>query len=140
VKSWFTPQKTVYGMSYLLRALIELGAWGHWPRSPDYVAEVAEALLRHVGVRRQQAFPFRPEGLPYDAVPRLERLRWTLALLDAGRFFRDARFLNAALKLNDWHYRAVRAVRANADRMSRSGAGAPVGLHYVACVAGQERL
>jgi hypothetical protein len=65
-----------------------------------------EVLLRHIEVRRQAALRF--EG------SRSEKERWSSAVRISMLFSRyaqqemDCRFLNTALKLNDWAYRYYR--------------------------------
>ncbi|MEN8182917.1 MAG: hypothetical protein ABFS46_10330 [Myxococcota bacterium] len=123
-KRWFLRRGVVFGTSNLLRILLGSGT-----EHETYTAEVCERLLRHVEVRRDDALLLRSgPDQPFEA--RLERLRFTHALLDAAARFRDLRFLNAALKLSDRHHREL----AGAPR------GDLLGLHYAAGVARQEAL
>ena len=65
-----------------------------------------ECLLRHVEVRRKDSLP----TLPTLADPDRQLIRHDIALcfVTATRRWDDIRFLNAALKLNDWAYRSYR--------------------------------
>jgi len=132
-RRWFARAGTPYGSANALRALIALGsgAAGH----AEARSEICERLLRHVEVRREAAFRVRAsDGVrPWQA--RLERLRFTLALLDAAQAAGDLRFLNAALKENDRRHRACARLRP-----ARRVEDALLGLHYAASVARQERL
>jgi len=132
-KRWFARDGTAYGAANVLRALIALGAdpAGH----AEARREIGERLLRHVEVRRAAALRVRAcDGVrPWQA--RLERLRFTLALLDAAQSTGDLRFLNAALKENDRQRRAHARLRP-----ARRVEDALLGLHYAASVTRQERL
>jgi hypothetical protein len=93
---------------------------------------VCERLLRHLEVRGDQALEFRSTAREAWQA-RLERIRFTHALLDASESFRDLRFLNTALKQNDRHHR----------ELARAGSGVGrdlLGVHYAASVARQESL
>lgn len=106
-RGWFAKQGVVFGSARLLRALIAV-ADAPDSRTRAYTRDVCERLLRHLEVRRSVWLPFRPCGRPDHAFDEVERLGFTLALLDASERFADHRFLNAALKANDWHYAALR--------------------------------
>lgn len=64
----------------------------------------------------------------------LERLRFTLALLEGASRRGDLRLLNAALKRNDGQLLALRRRRHPEARSPR------VALHYAASVVLQERM
>lgn len=103
-RQWFVARRgCIYGTSALLRAaigLVQLDAADSALRG--YVLEVVERLLKHVEVRREAALRLAPGGPPRASQP-LERIRFTLALLEAAGAFADLRLLNAALKRNDIH-------------------------------------
>lgn len=86
-----------------------------------------ETLLRHIEVRRQAALRF--------VGSRSEEDRWNIAARISVLFSRiaqrekDYRFLNTALKLNDWAYRFYR----NRPDQARN-------LHYVLAVLEAEAL
>jgi hypothetical protein len=105
---WFPKRGVLYGSANLLRALIRTASAPN-SATRDYTREVCDRLLRHLEVRREDYLPFQPDSRPADACDELERLRFTAALLDATELFDDARYLNAALKANDWHLRALRS-------------------------------
>lgn len=91
----------------------------------DEVASWMQTLLRHVEVRRKLALQILPEG---DADPaRIEQSQTAYMFSRAALRWEDARFLNAALKLNDWSFPAFR-------RGPRSEAG----FWYVLALAATE--
>jgi hypothetical protein len=127
-RGWFLLKGTGYGAAHLLRALLRTVR-----ASPDhplasYTREVCDRLIRHVEVRRQQSLAFRSEALPLGADPRVERSRFALALVEATETFGDLRYLNTALKLNDWQLRHQR----------RRVASATARLHYAVAIGRQE--
>jgi hypothetical protein len=128
-RGWFLLKGTGYGTAHLLRALLRTVR-----ASPDhplasYTREVCDRLIRHVEVRRLQSLAFRREALPVGADPRAERSRFALALVEATETFGDLRYLNTALKLNDWQLRHQR----------RRAASATARLHYAVAIGRQER-
>jgi len=127
---WLLRKGTAYGGSALLRALVGLAAAGGGEPPDALTRSLCERLLRHVEVRREEALAFLPESLPRDPRPPRERLRFAAALLEAAEHYRDARYLNAALKLVDWHLAGP----------GRRGTDPVTGLHYAFAVARQERL
>jgi hypothetical protein len=132
---WFLLKRgTLYGSANFLRALVayadEAGA-----DLESYTRIVLDRLVRHLEIKRQDALGFAARSLPEDALPALERLRFTLALLTASRTFGDARYLNAALKANDRTFRLLAAHRPSAATAGRS----VLLLHYLASLMLQER-
>lgn len=126
-RRWFPRAGVRYGSANLLRTL--LAASG--AERDAYVAEVCERLLRHVEVLREESL--RLPGDRSRVQRALEQLRFTHALLDVCERFGDLRFLNAALKRNDQHYREL-------SRSQGGGVDDVVALHYAAGVARQETL
>jgi len=91
----------------------------------DEVYAWLQALLRHVEVRRKAALYLLPDG---DADPeRIEQSQTAYLFSRAAIRWRDARFLNAALKLNDWSFPTF-----------RSGPRTVAGCWYVLALAGTE--
>jgi hypothetical protein len=129
---WFGRAGTPYGTANLVRALVELA--GEDGACAEALSDASERLLRHVEVRRETALSFTAAARLSSGQWRLERLRFTLACLEIARARGDLRFLNAALKLNDWHHSEV-------ARLARRGRpwGALLVLHWAASVTGQER-
>ena len=139
-KRWFPSTGTPYGVSFLFRSLVHLCRTTGRTSLRDKLRKIGERLLRHVEVRRQDALKFDRTGLPDDASVLMEHLRFTIGMLEMARLFQDTRFFNAALKMNDWHYRKVR-------RLSLPSRTDPVGmvpilivLHYVQSITEQEKL
>ena len=85
-------------------------------------------------MRREDYLPFRIDARPEDACDELEKLRFTLALLEAAHLFGDARYLNAAMKANDWHSRGF-------ERSANKPAGDSqlVAVFYLASLSLQEQ-
>lgn len=129
-RHWFPRKGIRLGSANLLRTL--LLATPPETQPDGYVDDVCERLLRHVEVRRDEALRLASAPrAPWQAP--LEALRFTLALLDAAARSGDARFLNAALKLNERHHRVL--LRAQRGQ----GLGQVLlALHYAASVARQE--
>jgi hypothetical protein len=77
-----------------------LGGHGNSGES-QFAMEQAERLLRHVEVKRQQALAQVSPEIPPQ---RLTMEKWDVAILFSRGSVRhgDLRFLNAALKMNDW--------------------------------------
>jgi len=138
---WFLLKRgTLYGSANFLRALVAHAACVDvgQPAGADlgaYTRTVLDRLIRHLEVKREDALGFAVGSLPEDALPSLERLRFTLALLAASRFFGDARYLNTALKANDWTLGVLKAEKPSAVTPGRS----VLLLHYLASLALQER-
>ncbi len=137
-KDWFSSAGAFYGTSYVLRTFLALrncpGVFA------DYARDVSERLLRHVEVRRRRALRFRTESVPVDASYLLERIRFTLSILDAADLYCDARYLNAALKANDWHYGSVRRMKVPSKLTPERAVDLMTILHYIVSIANQERL
>ncbi|MBN2555536.1 MAG: hypothetical protein JXA97_06305 [Anaerolineales bacterium] len=95
--------------------------------------EWMEVLLRHVEVRRKAGLMLLPEGRLDQGF--LERSQVAYLFSRAGMRWNDLRFLNAALKLNDWsfpHFRRV-AVDSSSWWYILSLAGAEAALGSVLC-------
>jgi hypothetical protein len=137
-KDWFPSTGAIYGTSYVLRSFLALR---DRPRVfADYARDVSERLLRHLEVRRHRALQFRTESVPVDASYLLERIRFTLSILDAADLYCDARYLNAVLKANDWHYGSVRRMKVPSKLTPENAVDLMIILHYIISVANQERL
>ncbi len=65
-----------------------------------------ERLLRHVEIRRKDSLPTYPAYA--DQERQLIRHDIALCFVIAAQRWNDVRYLNAALKLNDWAYRSYR--------------------------------
>lgn len=107
---WFPKRGALFGTGRLLRALIAVADLPD-AATRDYTRDVCDRFLRHLEVRRVDYLPFRPHSLAAGDCPEEEKLLFTHALLDASERFGDLRCLNAALKANDWHHRALRSGR-----------------------------
>jgi hypothetical protein len=131
-RRWFGRAGTPYGIANLVRALVEIS--GEDATCAEALSDATERLLRHVEIRRQTALSFPAAARLSPGQARLERLRFTLACLEIAVGCDDLRFLNAALKLNDWHHGEV-------VRLARGGPpwGTLLAVHWGASVAGQER-
>jgi hypothetical protein len=138
-RHWFLKRGALYGTADLLRALIGALRLGHIGLEM-YTRDVCDRLLRHLEVRRQKWLPFRSESRPADACEPLERVRFTLALLDAAAHFEDLRLLNAALKANDWHLQLLRSRGARRLEAARPVTAGSLQIHYLASLARQERM
>ena len=101
-----------------------------------YTRDICDRLIRHLEVRREDYLPFWAATRPGDASDELEKLRFTLALLDASFHFADDRYLNAALKANDWHFRRLGSKLPS----TREPAGELVAVFYLASLSQQENL
>lgn len=73
-----------------------------------------EALLRHVEIQRRRSLATIQPDRGVEA-SRMERLDIAILLARAARRRSDPRFLNAALKLNDWAYRTYRRLPRQAS-------------------------
>ncbi len=60
------------------------------------------ALLRHVELKRREALRLRPGGTPLETW--MERDETAILFVRAAKTWGDLRYLNAAMKLNDWGY------------------------------------
>ncbi len=137
-KDWYPSAGTLYGTSYVLRSFLALR---NCPRVfTDYARDVSERLLRHIEVRRRHALLFREDSVSADASYLLERIRFTLSILDAADLFCDARYLNVALKANDWHYRSVQRMKVPSNLTPENAVDLMTILHYIVSIANQERL
>jgi hypothetical protein len=83
-----------------------------------WLLEQCERLLRHVETRRQESLQKFTPALDKLAACQ-ERHAVTRLFLQIARVRDDLRFLNAALKLNDWAYRAHRRLPADDSRLLR---------------------
>ena len=139
-KDWFSSAGTLYGTSYVLRSVLAFCSMKHHEAFMDYIQDVGERLMRHLEVKRQKALQFRMESVPDDALYLLERTRFTIGLLDAAELFQDVRYLNIALKANDWHYKDVHRVKLSSKLTSKNLVRLMVALHYASSIAQQERI
>lgn len=135
-RRWFLARGPLYGSANLLRALIEVAAGD--PAAAAYTRDVCDRLLRHVEVRRADCLRFRVESRPADACDALEKLRFTHALLDASACFGDPRYLNAALKANDWHCQGLSGRGLVGAASGRPETAMLLRLFYVESVCRQE--
>lgn len=134
---WFLLKRgTIYGTADFLRSMLAI-----LEASPDgiekgriatYCHEVVERLTRHLEVKREDALRFDSTSLPEDADQEVERVRFSLALIQASRVFDDRRFLNTALKSNDWHLERLRRTRGHSVELDT------LVLHYMASLTAQE--
>ncbi len=135
-RHWFLLKRgTLYGTGDFLRALlslIESAPTGQAEHLRAYARCVLDRLIRHLEVKREDALSFSTSSLPHNADPTLERIRFSLVLLQASRVFADLRYLNTALKTIDWHLTRLRARHATSSLLD------PAALHYLACLAEQE--
>lgn len=72
-----------------------------------FTAEVLESLLKHVEVKRKKALKTFSQDFS-DGNMLLEGAAISILFSRAARRHMDLRFLNAALKINDWYYPKVR--------------------------------
>jgi hypothetical protein len=128
---WFLKKGGVLGCGDLLRALLARTRDGAPGPEDAYTRDVCDRLLRHLEVKRDDWLPFRAP-LPAAKAER-ERITFTHALLDAFEIYEDARYLNAALKANEWHSARLASPTPNASADDLMCA-----LGYVASVARQE--
>ena len=70
-----------------------------------------ESILRIVEVKRKKILNAFSQELTDDEKIR-EGLRISILLSRASRRHRDLRYLNAALKMNDWYYPIFRSVHS----------------------------
>ena len=140
VQAWVSPNGPPYGTSSVLLSFLSLA----FPEGPceirGYTAQVMERLLRHVEIRRKLALQFPEDNLHRTTSALLERIRFTLAMLKAARLCRDLRYLNAALKLNDWTYREVRMMKVPGSFALSDLVQLNVILHYLGSVSTQEQV
>jgi hypothetical protein len=127
---------TIYGTGDFLRsmlAILESAPEGsETARIRSYSREVMERLTRHLEVKREDALSFLPASLPDDSNLELERVRFSLALIQASRIFDDPRFLNTALKTNDLHMIRLRNASGSVPQIDA------LTLHYLASLTAQE--
>ena len=71
--------------------------------------EQLEALLRHVEVRRRAGLRFQPSMTEHEHWTEIQKL--SLLFTRHAKQQQDYRFLNTALKLNDWSYKYFRTSR-----------------------------
>jgi len=74
--------------------------------SRDSMDKWLETLLRHVEVRRRQALGRLPDGKPEGQLLERSQTAYLFSRVAVDRA--DMRYLNAALKLNDWSFQDVR--------------------------------
>ena len=87
------------------------------------------------GTRRELALEIAQDSLAPGADPGLEQIRFSLALLAGSALFSDARYLNTALKTQDWHLRRLEVAKPgerDEDWILRF-------LFYLTALAQQER-
>jgi hypothetical protein len=118
-----TPSKGIaVGIGDILLALLD----SDLPEAAAFLQPALESLLRHVETRRKDCLPLSPEG-PVEAAW-MEKHAVAILFARASRRRRDLRFLNAAMKMNDWAYPVHR----------RSPVG-PRLVRYLLALAEQER-
>lgn len=138
-KRWFLLKRgTLYGTADLLRGLLQLCAAAPGDTRLESLREYARAVLdsaiRHLEVRREAALEMAQASLTDDADTDLERIRFSLALLAGSVVFDDARYLNTALKTQDWHLRRLQ----NTKTSGRDARWRLRFLFYLAALAQQE--
>jgi hypothetical protein len=138
-RRWFLLRRgSLHGTADLLRAGLLLsddsGARAETSVVRAYLREVLDRTLRHLEVRREEALPLADTSLSAGADVDLERIRFSLALLDGADVFADLRYLNTALKTQDWHLRGLEATRP----ATRDPSWTLRFLHYLAALARQE--
>ena len=137
-KHWFLVKRGVLpgsadALRFLLYVVRENPGGVGIETTRTYVEQVLERALRHIEVKREDALQL--SRAPGSADELLERLRFSHSLLDAWDSLSDLRFLNLALKTQDWHLR----------RLQRSPAGSRDArwtlhfLYYLSAYARQER-
>lgn len=140
-KRWFLLKRgTLHGSADLLRSVLRLcDVVGSEPR-PDaeplreYARAVLDRAVRNLEVRRDAAFELADASRDAGADVDLERLRFSLALLDGAELYSDLRYLNSALKLQDWLLRRLQGMKPTArDRLWTLRF-----LHYLSALARQE--
>jgi hypothetical protein len=118
-----TPSKGIsVGTGDILLALLD----SHLPEATAFLQPSLETLLRHVETRRKDCLPLSPPG-PAEAAW-MEKHAFAILFARTSRHQRDLRFLNAAMKMNDWAYPGHRRL--------------PVGprlVRYLLALAEQER-
>ena len=70
------------------------------------VSEILEKLLRHVEVKREKSLGKFTQSLT-PAQAWLERCNVSILFSRAARRHHDLRFLNAALKMNEWYFQKI---------------------------------
>jgi len=116
------PRGIPVGTGDLLLALLESDV----PEATALLPPMLESLLRHVETRRRDCLPLNAPG-PVEA-RWMEKHAVAILFARASRRQRDLRFLNAAIKMNDWAYPGHRRL--------------PVGprlVRYLLALAEQER-
>lgn len=105
------------------RLVAGTGRWLDWMEAAnhaeyeEFVRANLEGLLRHVEIRRNRCLqPLLPPGSPETHW--LEKHDVAILFARASRRRGDLRFLNAALKLNDWAFSDHRRLRPG-DRTAR---------------------
>ena len=98
-----------------LRVLLNAGLD---PYARGWLDDQLERLLRHVETRRQEALQQFSPALDKTTAC-LERHAVISLFLQITRVRNDLRFLNAALKLNDWALKAHRRLAADDPRLLR---------------------
>ena len=76
---------------------------------PVWQMEQMEALLRHIEVRRRAGLRFQPSMTEHEHWTEIQKL--SLLFTRHAKQQQDYRFLNTALKLNDWSYKYFRTSR-----------------------------
>jgi len=76
-----------------------------------YKAAAIESILKIVEVKRKKTLEAFPRELAHDEKVQ-EGLRISILLSRASRRHKDLRYLNAALKLNDWYFSICRKIHS----------------------------
>lgn len=140
-RRWFPLKRgTLYGSADLLRAVIRLCEIVGPEPPPDaeplraYARAVLDRTIRHLEVRRDAALELASASRAAGADVDLDRLRFSLALLDGAELFSDLRYLNSALKVQDWMLRRLQDTKPGArDRLWTLRF-----LHYLSALDRQE--
>lgn len=137
-KRWFLLKRGVLpgsadALRFVLYVVREASGVAGIEATRAYAEQVLERALRHVEVKREDALELCGEHGSGDEF--LERLRFSHALLDGWDSFSDLRFLNLALKTQDWHLRRLQGTPAS----SRDVYWTLHFLFYLSAYARQER-
>lgn len=99
------------GTGLMLLSILD-GPSGH----QAFLQTELERLLRRVEIKRRAALALAPDA--DTSTSRMEQHAVAILFSRAARHFQDLRFLNAALKLNDWAFPSHRRLRSgpNIDR------------------------
>lgn len=137
---WFSGKGRYYGTSFAYLSVLECTRWpGIFPQAGQTALALNERLMRHIEVLRKDALSFKPDSLPDDASPLLEKLRYTVGLLEAAQQYSDLRYLNTALKSMDWHHQDVKSILKSSAK-SWGAVERLVAWYYIYGVYMQEQL